>query len=1120
MDYLCELPTDAARKKALNSLPPTLDATYARILRRVKESNHDVQVLVQRSLRWITHAGNYLSVAALCEAVSINPGDTCLNRDSIPEVEEILRCCSSLVRKPAFGNGLELAHFTVKEYLQKFDDVADNEFGAYHIQDLPCNIELAEVCLTYLNLDDFTQVDITDKEARTRRMKDYALRSYAVRNWRRHANDITADERIFHLIQQLFCPSKSSKFMTWAQDYNLLLYERYEDPETDDVSSIDAVNLRLATTGPLHYAAFVKLPELCTWLLHEGCEVNQSSSYGTPLQCTILDPEVLFAKTFCQWNVADEFEDVMPTLIVLLDGGADPNCYYDDGKVKLSLLGIVAEQHWRDACLQLLRHGAVVDEYAKTQFRKWSKFAEGSFPEHILAESIGRKDLEQDDYASILERMLAFDELKTMDQSELETPASKLQYGASIDHLRLAAKFGQPGIITKLLVNSSLDLNAAETGTGRTALHYAAESGHSNIVTLLLEHGADSNLIDSDGRTPIFLATEAIESHCFLNLLRQGCDIGSRDLEGYTIIHHAAKNGNIAALRALKEHLEISDASGCPNTVEGPTTPLSAEPCMVGEAEIIPTGQTLLQAVSRKSADGRTPLHLAVAGASLDVFRFLLDSRCDQKALMNDGSTVLHCVAENRHLRDSHIDILNLLLEHRVDPCHPRGDGATPLHVLIQEPYRVRDNLSVSLKVLGALARAKGTLLQTNAEGLTALHLLLRTCFRYDDDIEDVVEWAKAALTLLLEAGADLQAVNSQDQSAIRYLLDTFTATTCSNPRTLSNMIGIIIDHAREDEILMKMVTSPAVLVVAIKFGQLELIQKLLDRSPEVDLTAATFPPMTSTQAACHYRCDRNILLRLLNLSKLRSDPAGLGSDLIRRACQRNDIEAYASALVLLEAGFDPSIRSSRGENALMFAARAGNIDIVKLLIGHGVDPSVSDAQGCTVAHYAFDSGHVEVVHALRHCKLDWCAKGQMSLGGKILQDVTALHLAAKHEDSSLLEYLIDEELISDIDCVTRNRLTPLCIAVWSSQPRNVFTLLSKKANAHVLSKHGESPLHMAARFGNREIVSEFLRHGCDVTIPDADGLDCHMIALKYGFKDLAQMIAESAQQQGLSISY
>ena len=867
----------------------------------------------------------------------------------------------------------------------------------------------------------------------------------------------------------------------------------------------------------------LSLPELCAWLLHEGCEVNQRSPYGTPLQCTVLGREALMTKIYYVWdcvNEEDEYEDMMSTLTILLDGGADPNCYHDNGTAKQSLLGIVAGGFWKYASLTLIRCGPVVDEYAKTQFRRRKNFSE-DYSEGILAEEIGRKDLEEDDYASILERMLAFDEFEKMDNLGLETPVSELQHGAGIDRFRLAAKFGRSGIITKLLVDSSLDLNAAETETGRTALHYAAENGHSNIVALLLRHGADSNLVDGDGRTPIFLATKATEPNCFLSLLRQGCDIGAKDLEGYTVIHHAARNGNIAALIALKERLEISDASGCSNTVEGPTTPLCAKICMVGEAEILLTGQNFLQALSQKTAGGKTPLHLAVEAGSSDVLRLLLDSNCDPKVLMNDGSTALHCVAENLCPKESHIDIVNVLLEHGVDPCHTRCDRATALHVMIHQLCPKRDDQSTSLEVLETLARQEGALLQTNAEGLTALHLLLRTCFGLlgvnPNANVDAALWAKM-LTLLLEAGADLQAVDPQNQSAIRYLVSTLTATTTNlSQKTLSQMISIAIDHIGEEETLIKMITDPALLVLAIKFGQSELVQKLLDRSPEVDLKAATLPAMTPIQAACRYRCDRSILLRLLDVSKARSDPAGLGSDLIRLACQRNDTEAYASALVLLEAGFDPSNRSSRGENALMLAAHAGNIDIVNLLIGHGVDPSVSDAQGCNVAHYALEGGHVEVVYALRHCKLDWGAKGGMFIGGVMLRDVTALHLAARHKDSILLEYLIDEKLISDIDCVTKDRVTPLYIAVWSAQPRNVAVLLSKKANAHVIATQwGESPLHMAARFGARDTVSEFLRHGCDVTIPNRDGLDCQMIALKFGFKDLAQTFAESAQNQGM----
>lgn len=98
MDYLCDLPNDAARRKALDFLPPDLNSTYERILGRVNQSNPESQKLVQRALRWI-NSDFELTIEALCEAVSIELGDTRRNPQTIPDEFEVLRWCSSLVRR-------------------------------------------------------------------------------------------------------------------------------------------------------------------------------------------------------------------------------------------------------------------------------------------------------------------------------------------------------------------------------------------------------------------------------------------------------------------------------------------------------------------------------------------------------------------------------------------------------------------------------------------------------------------------------------------------------------------------------------------------------------------------------------------------------------------------------------------------------------------------------------------------------------------------------------------------------------------------------------------------------------------------------------------------------------
>ena len=138
-----------------------MNATYDRILRRVNSSSTDVQLLVSRTLRWIVHAIRAplceFNTKILLEAVSIDREHTQRDINAISDEIEILRWCSSLVRKAADGKTLELAHFTVKEYLLQLSTNDNGEFALYQIGPGHSGNELAKTCLTYLNFKDFDQ---------------------------------------------------------------------------------------------------------------------------------------------------------------------------------------------------------------------------------------------------------------------------------------------------------------------------------------------------------------------------------------------------------------------------------------------------------------------------------------------------------------------------------------------------------------------------------------------------------------------------------------------------------------------------------------------------------------------------------------------------------------------------------------------------------------------------------------------------------------------------------------------------------------------------------------------------------------------------------------------------
>ena len=181
MDILCELPNDAARRNALNTPPFTLHATYERILDRVNQGNKESQQLVQRSLRWLSCSKEQLTSLALCEAVSIELGDTTLNRSAVPDEQEILRACSSLVRRSASGNSIELAHFTVKQFLAIGIDPLDIEYNNYRINSEFDDVELAKTCLTYLSFDDFGSWNHDSLKSSYDRFEPFAFHQFAVR---------------------------------------------------------------------------------------------------------------------------------------------------------------------------------------------------------------------------------------------------------------------------------------------------------------------------------------------------------------------------------------------------------------------------------------------------------------------------------------------------------------------------------------------------------------------------------------------------------------------------------------------------------------------------------------------------------------------------------------------------------------------------------------------------------------------------------------------------------------------------------------------------------------------------------------------------------------------------
>ena len=116
-----------------------------------------------------------------------------------------------------------------------------------------------------------------------------------------------------------------------------------------------------------------------------------------------------------------------------------------------------------------------------------------------------------------------------------------------------ARKTPDPDVITFLL-EAGADVNARD-GLGSTPLHWAAAlSSNPDVITTLIKAGADVNARDGSGRMPLHDAGENSNPDIIIALIRAGADVNARSKRGNTPLHAAAaENSNPDVITALLE---------------------------------------------------------------------------------------------------------------------------------------------------------------------------------------------------------------------------------------------------------------------------------------------------------------------------------------------------------------------------------------------------------------------------------------------------------------------------------------------------------------------------------------------------------------------------------------
>jgi ankyrin repeat protein len=247
--------------------------------------------------------------------------------------------------------------------------------------------------------------------------------------------------------------------------------------------------------------------------------------------------------------------------------------------------------------------------------------------------------------------------------------------------------------IVEFLISEGADVNASQTDASWTPLLDAASTGQTEVIKLLLQHGAKVDVGDKFGYTPLYYAMWSEEKDAIKALISSGADVnvlpsenddpplvyavweGNREAvkvlidagadvnykdEGWTPLHWAIRSAN-AELAKLFIGKGVKIPAFHKAVLEGD---------LDGAKQLIESGMD----VDIRDNVGCTPAYWALSVGRIEIFEYLLNKGADINAKTNAGRTLLLQASTA-----GYTDIVRQLITKGVDINIKDKHGLTPL---------------------------------------------------------------------------------------------------------------------------------------------------------------------------------------------------------------------------------------------------------------------------------------------------------------------------------------------------------------------------------------------------------------------------------------------------------
>jgi ankyrin repeat protein len=493
--------------------------------------------------------------------------------------------------------------------------------------------------------------------------------------------------------------------------------------------------------------------------------------------------------------------------------------------------------------------------------------------------------------------------------------------------------------------------------------------------------------------------------------------------------------------------------------------------------ENIAIAQVLLKAGadpnSMNASPGMAPIVSAIKKNNTDLVRLLLQYQASVQ--FNTGFKILVEAANQNNP-----ELIQLLLDAGCDVNESDYQGSALAQAC---SYCHVETIKVLLSA--------GATFSTSGEDLMAIfrsRFLLRQLI---GEQADPTLQIPAAIQAFIDAGADLDVRDQWMTTAVSSAISfghgevlNMLLTGGASPNLKGKIPNILAIEQQDLRPLLAHYNQPtSPLHLAAVFGQTEMAQMLIAAGAVVN----TIDEEGRSPIDIAIKEGHQAIVQLLEQAGA-TVPAGatqFSADALLGAAKQGNLEVLRSAL---EAGIDPNTsepnagRSQRHKTALMFAAEAGHVEAVELLIEHGADVNRHDRPGKKLGRTplmcAATSDDADLVRLLLEAGAIVDAQDK--------RGQTALFYAVEEESAAAVEVLLEFGADPHKQCWDGTAFEQATYA--DEAIAQLIMAADQKHTSPASSAAREEMLRSAAFDGNASRVRDLIQQGVDVNAADNDG--------------------------------